>query len=403
MTVHMTFADAPDVELAKPPLAAQPAMARAVSIVDPLALTPEKARAWDDLAVCASEANPFAERWCLQPALHLLDPQHNARLVMVQGDGGALIGVMALAKAQKYGPMPLHHVTGWVHPNQFHGAPLVRSGCEAEFWRCLLDWCDNQRWARTLLHLTHLTEGGPLHRALAMVAAERDAPVQTVHREVRAMLASDLAPDAYWDAAMRGKKRKELRRQANRLGEEAPISWHRWDLREDVQPWIDAFLTLEAGGWKGAAGSALASRSDTDAWFRSIIAGAVTAGRLDMRMMRLGGRPLAMLINFLCLPGGFSFKTAFDEDYARFSPGVLLQQQNLDLLTHPGLEWVDSCAQQDHSMIDSIWQERRALVWVNIPLRGRFNRLRFAALMRLESIWRRLKARNNPSEKEIPV
>ena len=38
-------------------------------------------------------------------------------------------------------------------------------------------------------------------------------------------------------------------------------------------------------------------------------------------------------------PGAFSFKTAFDEDYARFSPGVLLQIENLALLERDGIEY----------------------------------------------------------------
>ncbi|HKX88833.1 MAG TPA: GNAT family N-acetyltransferase, partial [Sphingopyxis sp.] len=143
--------------------------------------------------------------------------------------------------------------------------------------------------------------------------------------------------------------------------------------------------------WKGRAGSALASHGDTEAWFRAVLAAAADAGRLDMRALDLDGRPLAMLVNFLCPPGGFSFKTAFDEDYARFSPGVLLQQANLDLLDDRRIAWVDSCAAPGHPMIDSVWRERRRLVWVNAPLSGTADRLRYAALTRAESLWRRWK------------
>src|SRR3546814_13925702 len=106
-----------------------------------------------------------------------------------------------------------------------------------------------------------------------------------------------------------------------------------------------------------------------------------------MRALDLGGRPLAMLVHFLCPPGGFSFKTAFDEDYARFSPGVLLQQANLDLLDDPRIAWVDRCAAPGHPMIDSVWRERRALVWVHVPLVGASNRLRFAAPRTVEALW----------------
>ncbi|MGL3819375.1 GNAT family N-acetyltransferase [Sphingopyxis sp. R3-92] len=381
MTVHPAF-----------PVDAVPAAPITVRIVDPLALSPELAAAWDRLADEASEPNPFAERWCLQSALHLLDPERRARFVMVRdGHDGAVIGVMPLAFAHRYGRLPLRHVTGWIHPNHFHGSPLVRAGLESLFWTILLGWCDASAWARTLVHVPRLTEDGPLHRALVDVARVRSGAAVVVHREERALLESELSPQDYWDSAVRAKKRKELRRQANRLAEQGKVTFRRWQPGEAITSWIDAFLALEARGWKGRAGSALASQNDTEAWFRAILPAAANAGKLDMRAIDLDGRPLAMLINFLCPPGGFSFKTAFDEGYARFSPGVLLQQANLDLLDDARIDWVDSCAAPDHPMIDSVWRERRRLVWVNVPLSGVADRLRFSALVRAERAWRRWK------------
>src|SRR3546814_5479595 len=85
------------------------------------------------------------------------------------------------------------------------------------------------------------------------------------------------------------------------------------------------------------------------------------------------------------------FRSTFDEDHARFPPVVLLQQANLDLLGDPRIAWVDSCAASGHPMIDSVWRERRALVWVNVPLSSASDRLRFAALRRVETLWRRWK------------
>jgi len=375
-----------------------------VRVVDPLALSPGLAAAWDRLADEASEPNPFAERWCLQSALHLLDPDRQARLVVVRdGSDGPMIGIMPLAPATHYGRVPLRHVAGWAHPNHFLGLPLVRAGFERMFWSILLGWCDAAPWARTLVHFPRLTEGGPLHRALVDVARQRGNEAEVVHREERALLESSLSPEEYWDAAVRAKKRKELRRQANRLSEQGAVQFRRWHPGEAIDPWIGAFLDLEARGWKGRAKSALASQSDTQAWFHAILLAAGDAGRLDMRSLDLDGRPLAMLVNFLCPPGGFSFKTAFDEDYARFSPGVLLQQANLDLLDNRQVEWVDSCAAPGHPMIDSVWRERRALIWVNVALSSAPDRLRFAMLTKTERLWRRWRGAAAPeNEVESP-
>jgi CelD/BcsL family acetyltransferase involved in cellulose biosynthesis len=362
-------------------------------IVDPLAVTPKLAAAWDRLALDASEPNPFAERWCLQSALHLLDPERQARLLMVrEGVDGPIIGVMPLASATRYGHLPLRHIIGWAHPNHFHGAPLVRAGSERLFWTALLDWCDAVPWGGTLLQLTHQTEGGPLHRALAEVAQARGGEALTVHREERALLESDLSPTSYWKEAVRAKKRKEIRRRAKRLADLGAVQFRNWQAGEDIAPWIATFLTLESQGWKGRAGSALASSSDTEAWFRAIMAGAAENSRLDLCALYLDERPLGMLISFLCPPGGFGFKTAYDEEFARFSPGVMLQEAYLEILNNAQIAWCDSCAAPDHPMIDSIWRERRALVWVNVPLSGAANRFRFAALTYAERLWRRWKA-----------
>ena len=364
-------------------------------VVDPLALSSDFAAQWDALASHASEPNAFAERWCLAPALQLLDPQRRARLIAVDS-GGDLIGLMPIATAACYGPLPLRHSANWAHPNHFHGAPLVRAGHELPFWQALLGWCDGVPGGGALLQLQRLTEDAPLHRALVEALALRgQTATAPVHRETRALLHSALSPAEYWDAAVRPKKRKELRRQSARLAETGALDPRHWQAGEDVAPWLDAFLALEAQGWKGQAGSALASDPATEAWARTIIASAAQANRLDMRMLAQNGAPLAILINFLCPPGGFAFKTAYAEGLARFSPGVLLQQANLGLLAHPGLDWIDSCAAPGHPMIDSIWRERRSMVWVNAAIGGRTQRLQYAALTRAEAAWRKLRS-NTP-------
>ena len=92
-----------------------------------------------------------------------------------------------------------------------------------------------------------------------------------------------------------------------------------------------------------------------------------------------------MLANFLAPPGLFGFKTAFDERYARFSPGLLLQLENLDLLTRPGIDWADSCAVQGHSMIERIWSEKRRVISRNIALGGPIARAGFRLLSAYET------------------
>ncbi|MFN7159793.1 MAG: GNAT family N-acetyltransferase, partial [Erythrobacter cryptus] len=115
------------------------------------------------------------------------------------------------------------------------------------------------------------------------------------------------------------------------------------------------------------------------------LAGAAAAGRLERLALRLDGRAIAMLANFITPPGAYSFKTAFDEDYARFSPGMLLQLENLALLERPDVAWADSCAAEGHPMIERLWRDRRHMVSRNIAIGGPTRRALFRLLMAWET------------------
>jgi hypothetical protein len=154
---------------------------------------------------------------------------------------------------------------------------------------------------------------------------------------------------------------------------------------ESVAAWAQEFLALERRGWKGAAGSALASDPRTETLFLEALAGAARHGRLERLAIRLDDRPLAMLASFVTPPGAFSFKTAFDEDFARFSPGVLLQRENLALLSRSGVHWADSCAAADHPRIDHIWRERREIVRLSIGIGGALRRGAFKLIAARET------------------
>jgi CelD/BcsL family acetyltransferase involved in cellulose biosynthesis len=324
--------------------------------------------AWDDLAAHAAEANCFGEGWFLD-ASRALPQSADAQLLTVH-DGDRLIGALPLHRDPEYGRLPIPHVETWLHYHSFLGAPLLRKGDEIAAWTAMLASLEASRWSRGLIHLTGLAEHGPAHVALLAAAKALGRPCPTVHRIERATLASDLSPAAYCETHVRKKKRKELKRLAARLDELGAVTWRRFAPGDDVAAWADAYLALEAKGWKGAAGSALAADAATRDFFHAALAGAMATGKLDMLRMDLDGCPIAMLVNFLSPPGGFAFKTAFDEDYARFSPGVLLQLENLSLLDRADLDWIDSCAVENHSMIDSIWAERRTIIRVTLPLAG---------------------------------
>lgn len=339
--------------------------------------------AWDALAQCATEPNPFHESWYLLPALRGLDPGRTVKLLRFEVDG-ELAGLLPIRLEKRYYRWPIPQLCGWMHGNCFLGAPLVAAGLERPFWRALLGWADANCGLGLFLHLTQIPLEGPLHEAMMAVTHEQDRLAALVHREERAMLASPMNGETYFEASLSGKKRKELRRQHTRLSELGELTFERRRDDHRLPRWSEDFIALEHSGWKGLAGSALACHEATKDLFRDALSGAAARGRLERLTISLDGEPIAMLASFITPPGAFSYKTAFDERFARFSPGVLLQRENLALLDHPEVRWCDSCAAADHPMIDHIWRERRAVGRWSIAVGGKARRALFAALVRAE-------------------
>ncbi|WP_240481684.1 GNAT family N-acetyltransferase [Novosphingobium fuchskuhlense] len=345
--------------------------------------SPDARAAWDALAARAGTPNPFFESWYLLPGLARFDPRGRLQIAALRS-GEEAAGLAPLQRAGRYGKHPLPHLAVWLHANAFLGAPLVAAGYEETFWEALLDWADRHASAALFLHAAALPLDAALTDALLAVGARQRRRVVLVHREERAMLASPLGPAAYLEHALPGKKRKELRRQQARLAEQGALAFVRRQDSEEIAGWIEQFLALEARGWKGSAGSALACAGETAGLFRTSMTAAAERGCLERLSLELDGQPIAMLATLISPPGAFSYKTAFDEHFARFSPGVLLQLENLALLERAGVRWADSCAAPDHPMIDSLWRERRVIGRYSIAIGGAARRALFGRIAAFE-------------------
>ena len=339
---------------------------------------------WDTLAASAAEPNPFFERPFLRASLEAFDSQGKVKLALLRIDG-KLAGLLPLHNARAYYGRPIPHVASWLHDNAFCGVPLIARGFETIFWSMLLRLVDQNSGLAAFLHLPGIPESCAPDAALTVLTQEDNRANGVVERDVRALLASQLSPENYFEQSLSTKKRKELRRQARRLAEHGELSVDRAETPEAIGAFADTFLALEAQSWKGRAGSSLANDPACARFFRESLLGAAQTGRVEGLSLRLDGEPIAMLATFLTSPGAFSFKTTFDERFARYSPGVLLQKENLDLLQRGEIAWCDSCAAPDHPMIDHFWREQRSVVSRNIAIGGGLRRALGNRLIAFES------------------
>jgi CelD/BcsL family acetyltransferase involved in cellulose biosynthesis len=125
------------------------------------------------------------------------------------------------------------------------------------------------------------------------------------------------------------KFRANLRRRAKRLAELGAVALRRADGPGDVDAALADFLALEASGWKGQGGSAIALDAALVRFYARVARDAAARGALAIRTLTLDGRPIAVHLGLVHRGVYLLPKTAYDEALASVSPGQLLQREVL--------------------------------------------------------------------------
>ncbi|MDQ3336633.1 MAG: GNAT family N-acetyltransferase [Myxococcota bacterium] len=360
--------------------------------------------AWDVLATRAAEANPFYESFALLPAWRHLAPK-GLRVVCVwapnalPGQPPHLAGLFPIVRHDRYKGAPVVTYSTWRHRYTYLTTPLVRDDLASLALETFLMWLYDGDSA--LFTWDGISSDGAFRHALidTLNHFRITAFHETTH--TRAYFQPAASADHYLEHAMAGKKRKELRRQERRLCETGKLVYDQLAPDGDLEAWLDEFLALEALGWKGREGSALRNDASTVAIFRSYARGAFERKRWMTLALRLDGRPIAMKCNLLAGDGAVAFKIAYDESYARSSPGVLLEVEHIRRLHEAGAPaWMDSGAATDHPMIGHLWRDKIAIETLVVPTSSRIGELTVAALplirwtsRAVKSAWLRLRKR----------
>jgi hypothetical protein len=168
------------------------------------------------------------------------------------------------------------------------------------------------------------------------------------------------------------RRRREFRRLRRLLDEAAGVAT---EVRERSDAGgVEAFLRLEASGWKGRKGTALASRNGHAGFFREMCGEFERMGRLRVLSLEAEGRPVAMKCTVSAGDGLFYLKAAYDETFARFSPGLQLEREAVERFladrSAGGPSWIDSCTDPANDMINRLLPDRRDLTTYVVPPKG---------------------------------
>ena len=325
--------------------------------------------AWRELAATALEPNPFFDPdMALAAARHLPGGQ-NDRLLAVFGERGALRFALPVRRTAWYRRVPVPAYRAWGHAQAFLDTPLVGPADPVGAWADALealraaggDW----------LVLERLPGDGPVRAALDECLADSASALRTLAEYERPVLRRRPTSD-YLDGRLSTQRRKRLRRQRRHLEAAlgGPLTMHD-HARTDVAVALDRFLELEGSGWKGRAGTALASRPAEAALFREAMTSFARRGCAQLWELGPPGAPVASLCAVVASGGVFHLKIAHDERYAGESPGLQLEMDVIaEFHRDAELAWIDSCTSAGPSPSALLYPDRRPIQSVVLPIGG---------------------------------
>ena len=359
---------------------------------------PAIAEEWRALAARAIEPNVFYEPGFALAAAPVFGADVGAVLVWSGTAPRELLGFFpARVSERRYG-LRLPVLIGWTHPYAPLGTPLVDRDAAEPVIAAWLAYLAVDPAVPGLLLLPLVAAHGPFAATLDGILGRAQMPSESFGSYRRALLEPGDDRAHYLEHAVSTHRLRELQRSGRRLADRGALLFTA--TAAPVAAEIDEFFALEAGGWKGEAGTAASSRDDTRVFFKAALAALALEGKVGLNRLLLDGRAIAAAVTLRSGGAAWYWKTAYDESFARQAPGMLLTAALTEqLAADVTIARTDSCAAPGTAVLDPLWRERLTLSDRLIAVRPealfapvcRLEHLRRAAFQAAKSVRTRLR------------
>jgi CelD/BcsL family acetyltransferase involved in cellulose biosynthesis len=331
---------------------------------------------WWDLFMHSIEANVFYSPPFYFAARKHLTPSDDMVVLIVKaidrsapGREPTWCGFFPMVRRRRWRGIPANVLTMHSHDYCFLRTPLIRSDAAREVIDLFWNWVRFESGA-SLIDVPDQTGDGAYHAHLVEGMSRAGLRPTMASTRVRALLCPAENAEAYLRESISGGKLKELRRLERRLREqEGELLFRSLGPDEDPSDAIERFLLVEKSGWKEREGTALACRPAHADFFREAAMELHQRGHLRLNFLEGKTGVIAGKCNLVAKNAAYAFKIGFAEEFARFSPGVQLEIDNIRRFhAEIDLPWMDSCADPDHPMIDHLWRDRRSIHSWWVPL-----------------------------------
>jgi CelD/BcsL family acetyltransferase involved in cellulose biosynthesis len=270
------------------------------------------------------------------------------------GAGRKLVGIWAL-RLRKFAPLWPVMLDALPFDYAFLSSPIVdpahTDAVIAAFFSAI-----EKSTLPNVLSLPSLDAEGPVYAAILMALAKRGTEPLVLSELSRPYVTRESG------VKRTGSTRKKLRQDWNRLSALGAVDVVNDRAPEAAGQAFETFLTLEKASWKGAQGTALLSDPHDAAFVRRMFQRLAAQQDASVALLRVDGKAIAAQVLMYCGATAYTWKTAFNAEYGKYSPGALLIDRiTEELFAGPDIMAINSCA-VEASFMAQLWAGRRAMV-----------------------------------------
>jgi CelD/BcsL family acetyltransferase involved in cellulose biosynthesis len=258
----------------------------------------------------------------------------------------------------------------------FVSSPVIDPDHGDAVWPALFESIAGDPRLPKVIKLSLLDADAAAHRSMMAVLQARGGPMLKLSERKRPFLSGES------DRKRSGSTAKKLRQDWNRLSALGRVDIANDRTVEGTRAAFEVFLELELSSWKGENGTALRSDDEDAAFARRLIADLAAHRGASVALLRVDGKPIAAQVLLYSASMAYTWKTAFDAAFAKFSPGALLIDKVSDELFAGDIAQIESCS-SDGGFMENLWTGRRVTLDLLIDV-GREKSAAFTAIAMAE-------------------
>lgn len=281
------------------------------------------AEQWDQIALQAPQQLPMlSAAWVMAYLEHCLGSQESWKCYLAIEPHGRLVGVLPIIKTphplwRSFLPI-LHTPWDW-HTRS--GDLLANPGMEREVFQAFLKALREEFGSCFILEMRGVRDGSP---TVALLSGDIPGWLSWIKQEPPGGFISVDGSFESFQEKFTDKVNRNLHRQGKRLTEMPGYT-----LTFFRGPWtnfsnLEKFFELEASGWKGKNGTAIACSLALKNFYRQLAHNLANRDWLELHLLEVEGKPIA---SHFAVRFGFALvipKLAYDEAYSKFSSGSVL-------------------------------------------------------------------------------